>query len=147
MFVRGKCALHSSGLKPSEGKFANCVDGIASFPNIAATWLLDENRELIESLFAQFPTSTANDGLFDDDDDATIEFMGRLALAADKIRKFGILSDPIVAHACDVIQDDWHRLRREPPSFIAMLNLIKAFDESLEAEAARSVEPSEAKAG
>jgi hypothetical protein len=49
------CALHHTGLKPSEGKFANHSETHSSFWAIAATWFLDENAELVAWLRGLFP--------------------------------------------------------------------------------------------
>lgn len=49
------CALHHTGLKPSEGKFANHAEQASSFWGIASTWFLDENAELVAWLRDQFP--------------------------------------------------------------------------------------------
>jgi len=50
------CALHHTGLKPSEGKFANHAEQHSSFWAIASMWFLEENAELVAWLRDQFPT-------------------------------------------------------------------------------------------
>lgn len=57
-----KCLLHDTGLKPSEGKFANHDESTSSFWGIAASWFLDENAELVEWIRSQFPPLDPLDG-------------------------------------------------------------------------------------
>ena len=49
------CAIHHTGLKPSEGKFANHAETHSSFWAIASMWFLEENAELVEWLRNHFP--------------------------------------------------------------------------------------------
>lgn len=50
------CSLHHTGLKPSEGKFANHAEQHSLFWAIASMWFLEENAELVAWLRDQFPT-------------------------------------------------------------------------------------------
>lgn len=64
-FLRaGRCSLHESGLKPTEGKRASCQhsqdDAARLLAAVAGTWILPRNRRLVKHLFALFepPTNT-----------------------------------------------------------------------------------------
>lgn len=82
LFKNGKCALHTKGLKPSEGRFANHNPNEQSFPHIVATWMIEENAPLVEWIMAQFPPLPPLDG----EDN---EFMSNLAIMANVLFKSG----------------------------------------------------------
>lgn len=103
LFVGGKCSLHDKGLKPSEGKFANHNPHEQSFPHICATWLIEENRELVAWIFAQFPPLEPIDA-------EEVWFMTEIAEKVRKLTKEGY--DPRQVHqgAMDAVAN-WQRNR------------------------------------
>ena len=98
LYKDGKCSLHAKGLKPSEGKFASCEESAMSFPHIAATWLLEENKPLVDWIMGQFDPLPQPD----EEDKA---FMGRLAVRVSALYDAGMPGDALNDAIARVVND------------------------------------------